>query len=170
MGGSSLKINKLTLKKMGELAIQLIRKDMEKGIFQNDTSKHKYSETYARYKKNDMRKFGRGKKKIGKGERLKPYKGVSIVSNETRFVNLILTGNLRDRIKATDIENGARVLFDSKDTGKILGALDLKRDIVNLRKTNIDKVSEFLVNNLPDDIAKEIKSLAVQRNLKITIN
>ncbi|MFN6947197.1 MAG: hypothetical protein ACK4ND_19825, partial [Cytophagaceae bacterium] len=86
-------IPQLVWKVVGQLAIQLTRKDVRgKGIFQND-KKFKYkSEQYKRYKRRGMTKLGRGKNKIGKGEKLEAYKNLSISSKKTRYVDFTLTG------------------------------------------------------------------------------
>ncbi len=151
---------------LGYYAIKLIRNDMKKGIFQNDTKNHKYSKTYAKYKKNDMRKFGRGKDKKGRGERLKQYKGVSITSHETKFVNLILTGSLMRNITAQDLNNGVRINFAGKDTGKILGAQELDRDIVQLREENQEKVTKLAEKLFANDVENGIKF----ENIRIVVN
>ena len=59
-----IKLSKQFWNKTGQLAVQWIRADAEKGKFQNNTSNHPYkSEQYKKYKANDMRRFTTGKAK-----------------------------------------------------------------------------------------------------------
>lgn len=141
---------------IGQKAIQLERNDIRnKGIFQ-DGSKHRYkSKTYAKYKKNDMRKFGRGVKKVGKGEKLKQYKGISISSRRTDFVDFTLTGAALNNMNFKLIDNGVRVYFNPADAGKVLGAEDNGRVLLNLRDANI----EILENTILKQIDANFKKL-----------
>jgi hypothetical protein len=117
-----IKLSKSFWTKTGQLAIQWIRSDAEKGKFQNNTSNYPYkSEEYKKYKANDMRRFtsgkasgqtksgkdlflqnkkaktaiqGKGNKTYGSGQRLKAYYGLPIESRQTSFINMVLTGRL----------------------------------------------------------------------------
>jgi len=140
---------------IGQLAIKLERQDIRRGIMQDGQSNlHYKSETYKKYKANDMRKFGRGEKRKGRGERLKQYKGLSISSKETGFVNLTLTGRMLNDMYQRVVSNGVEIHFASKDAGKVLGAEEQGRKILTLRDENLDKIEDELVKIFNKNVSK----------------
>lgn len=171
------KLTKLTKDiwlRIGQKISIWIYEDAQRGKFQNDAPSQSYrSESYKRYKANNMRRFtvGEGqtfsdkegyyfgktyfrnkkagfskKKGFGTGERLKGYKGVSIESGETSFVNLILTGQMFRGLKPiSSDEMSVTMSYAQKDAGKVLGAKRFGRIITSLNKSNIEKVKEELV-------------------------
>lgn len=147
-------------KRIGQLAIQWIRKDaQESGIFQNDSKDSYRSPQYRKYKANNMRRFTDGK-------RLKTSYATSISSNETSFVNMTLTGQLFRGLKVREINKfGVTVGYDPKDAGKIIGNEKYGRQIVGLRKENIAKVKEELLQGLSEEIKKELKDININIQL-----
>lgn len=180
-------------KRIGQLAIQWIREDARDGMFQNGVGDTYRSEQYKKYKRNDMRRYTTGagqifsdksgyffgttyfrnkkaKTRKGKtyttGERLSEYKGVSISSRETSFVNMILTGELFRGLKVRSIDNsGVTIGYESKDAGKILGNQKYGRQIVGLRDENIKKVKDELVKGLSEELKKELKDININIHL-----
>lgn len=165
MATEVFKISKNDWAVIGQLAAQYTREDARKGIFQNDKKRLKYkSKSYVRYKKNDMRKFGRGKSKKGAGERLKGYENISISSKRTNYVNLTLTGNLLNNMFATPSDDKVIVSFQPADAGKVLGAEDNDRQILGLRKKNIQRLEDYIVNSI-DENFKKLKRLSLTISL-----
>uniref|UniRef100_A0A6M3JXB9 Uncharacterized protein n=1 Tax=viral metagenome TaxID=1070528 RepID=A0A6M3JXB9_9ZZZZ len=167
-------------RKVGAFAVKWIREDTQKGIFQNDMRHDTYrSAQYKKYKQNDMRRFTKGKK-LGygratqssrsggsvqstvQGTRLKAYAGKSIASNQTSFVNMLLTGDLLKGLKTRTADNSSvTIAYDSADAGKLLGNEKYGRAMRTLRPANIDKVaslvSDFLDGKLKEWCSEPIK-------------
>lgn len=141
---------------IGQYAIKLAKNDIRQGIMQDGKSNLQYkSETYKKYKANDMRKFTQ------KGERLKQYKGVSISSNEVSFVNLTLTGKMLNDMFESVIDRGVEIHFSSKDADKVLGAEEQGRVILTLRDENIKTIENEFVKIFNQNI-KQLKKLELQ--------
>jgi hypothetical protein len=167
-----IKLSKSFWTKTGQLALQWIRADAEKGKFQNNTSNHPYkSEQYKKYKANDMRRFttksgkqaktaiqGKGNKTYGSGGRLKEFYTKHIESRQTQFVNMILTGDLFKGFKVKKSDNTSVTIGfnpNKADIGKLTGARDLGRELVGLSKENVEKVKGLIV----DEFNKNKKAL-----------
>ena len=148
-----------------KLTKQWIRDDALKGKFQDGKSGAQYrSAAYTKYKANDMRKFGRGKEKIGKGDRLKGYEAVSITSKETSFVNLTVTGHLFKNITFGAEDKGFYLEYAGKDSMKAIGNRDLGRDVIDISSENQDKILEKILNQLDGNIRDWAR-----KEMKITV-
>lgn len=142
-------------KRIGTLAAQWIGEDARKGIFQNNTSGYKYSEQYAKYKANNMRRFTDNK-------RLKNYYATSISSTDTSKVNMTLTGQTLKGLKVRTIENnGVTLGYEPADAKKIIGNRVHGYDIVGLNSANIDKVKDELVKGFSEEFKKLMKDKIV---------
>ena len=144
--GDVLKIQPNDWMRLGELIAKWVRKDMEKGVMQNDTQGHRYSRQYARYKANEMRRFTDGK-------RLKQYYASPIESTQTSYVDMTLTGRLKRSLQPLRaLSNGVRMAFGSENTGKILGGQKLGRDVVGLNENNQKKTLEWIASQIDEKI------------------
>ena len=113
-----------------------------------------------------------GKTKKGyknKNKRIDGYEGVSISSTETSFVNLELTGKLKQGLKIKETTDDSVTLsYRQEDIGKILGAESLGRSIVGLNDKNKDLAVEMIKQELSKKGYKKFSfELKVNVNLKI---
>lgn len=160
-----------------------IKEDALKGIFQNDVQNSQLSEKYKRQKGNFMKRFTKGgklkdfdpsqdfrgkrlygkKTKTNKGRNISSLRGVSILSNETRFSNMYLTGQTLNSIKYQPItesgyNTGFILWFEPRDTPKILGNRDkYGRDLVNIREKNLEFIQKEIEKELDHSIDKFTK-------------
>ena len=155
------------MRKLGLAEKRWIRDDALKGISQGlvATKFGSYtSEAYKKYKANYMKRFT--DRTGAKGTKLKAYQGQAVVSNETGFVNETLTGAMfRDMFVEEAIDNSVTISYAAKDAGKVLGAQDRDRIIVDLNQANRDKaVDEIfkIVSKNVDDWAKEDISITIK--------
>lgn len=146
--------------KLGREIATVVRQDFQSGIMQNDTQGHRYkSEQYKRYKANQMRTYS----KVNKGKRLKAYYGLPIVSTQTGFVDMTLTGRLSKGLRPISATNNSVLMgYMPEDTGKILGNQKHGYDVVGLNTKNI--------NFVKDKIIEELTVLERQIPNNITIN
>lgn len=167
--------------KVGSFVVRRIREDAGRGVFQTDEPvKKTYSKDYAELKERRFRAKtknryknlygGESGKKIlervkiangRKGERLEQYKGVSIVSTNTSFVDMTATGQtLRGLhvVEGSVTEKGVSVAFHPRDIDKIVGNQKpgLNRRLVGLNKRNVTKIQEMIITDIQDKVAKEI--------------
>jgi len=153
---------------------------------------YQYSEAYAKYKKNNMRRFTKGEGKTfsdkegyffgktyfqnkkagfskktgyGTGKRLKGYEGAPIASNHTSSVNMLLTGGT---IKGLAYSNSNKVgmvmAYKQKDAMKIIGNEEQGRDIRTLNNNNMNKVRSEFLKGLDENIREWAK-----KKLTITV-
>ena len=158
-----LKFNKSFWVKVGSWAVNQIRSDAQQGIFQTDEPvKKTYSKDYAELKENRMQtkvgtiKSGKNKGKA-KFEKIKQFKGVSIVSTNTSFVDMTVTGQTLRGLKITEtMPNGVQVAFNIRDLWKIVGNQKpgLNRRLVGLNKKNMNKLAEMTDNEIRQMIGK----------------
>jgi len=152
-------------KSLGTWIANKIRADAGQGVFQTDQPHKKtYSPAYAELKENRMKKVtgtiqsGKNKGKA-KREKMTAYKGVSITSTNTSFVDMTLTGQtLRGlHIKETT-SNGVILSFRPEDVKKIIGNQrpHLNRRLVGLNAKNRAKVREMVLNEIKRQITKQI--------------
>lgn len=166
-----------------------IKDDALKGLMQDNRQKLRYkSETYKKYKANNMRRFGRdtgynmegilGKqffktgtkaanrnKKTGftTGERLKDYRGVSIESNQTQFVDLTVTGRMINSLKVKQAGvDGVVMGFGMDQAGKVLGNKMHGYNVVGLNDKNRRLVKLAVV--------QEMKKRGMELPKKVVIN
>lgn len=143
------------LKAIGFLSAKLIRDDAKKSIWQNETKGGKYSKQYAKYKRNNMRSFLTG-------QRLKPYYGVSIVSNSTK-PDLHLTGQMFNGLTVKEIgDDYVEMSYNPMDAGKVSGAIKAGRDILNLNKKNQKIIQNYIKTNM--------QFSAYKKNFNVKIN
>lgn len=152
-----------------------IKEDASKGIMQNNTSGYQYSEQYAKYKANDMRRFtvdyikknGKTGRKPGEGKRLGSSTGkigyaTGSLSNETAFVNMRLTGATLDGLDAkTSDENSVTMAFNSADTQKLLGCRELGYDIIGLNTENTEKARQRIIEAYKKNVGKMPKKVTI---------
>lgn len=176
--------------RIGQLAIQWIRADAKDGLMQNDTSHTYRSEQYKKYKRNDMRRYTKGEGKVfsdaegyffGKtyfnnkkaktkkgtnhttGDRLEGYKGVSLASNQTSFVDMTLTGRMFRGLHVVKADNISVTLgYRSEDRMKVIGNRDkYNRDVANLNADNRAKVKQAILEQFNENIRKELKDITI---------
>lgn len=167
--------------KIGGLIPNWVYEDAKRGKMQNNGQGYHYkSETYKRYKANGMKRFTKGdaklssikgkkdlffknpkagldKKGIGTGDRLKSYKGVSIESTNTSFVDMILTGRTIKSLKPkSSDETGVVMAFGQDKAGVILGNAKRNYNIVGLNNNNRKKIRNIILAQLDNNLKKEI--------------
>lgn len=142
--------------KMGSYIKMWIKKDMKIGKLQGEKETDYYrSQEYIRSKSNYM--------KDEKGRNLKGYEGVSIKSNFTNSVNMMLTGQLVEGLTITETKgNSVTVEYKSKDYHKLENNARFGRDVANLNKANRDKATKAIT----EEFRKNIKSI-IKQNLTI---
>jgi hypothetical protein len=147
------------------LSIDIIRRiwnDAKQGKFQNGLSGLQYkSETYKEYKSRYMQ----GKRLTRK---IKPYDAVSVESNETNFVNMILTGGVKGShiFKVQSNNLGTDIYFDEKKKNVeaiLLGNESHGRVISALSKENQDYVFDEILSQVDEAIRKDFA-----KNITIT--
>lgn len=118
-----------------------------KGKVQLLTGKAFYNRTYAKYKQNYMNRFTDGKK-------LKAYSGRSVRSNNTKSVNMYLTGQTIDGFSYKGSNNHSMTVgYQDKDADKIIGNEALGRFITTLSEENQTKTLKVI----EDEFEKNIK-------------
>lgn len=164
-----------------------VKEDALNGIMQDGTSNHQYkSETYKRYKENDMRRFTtgtpamvsiKGQKDLyfknpkvttkykgrtyGSGERLAGYKSGAL-NNDVSKVNLHLTGLMMDGLhKKAQTENSVTMSYNPEDEGKVIGNKDNGYDVVGLNDANKEKVRQRIVDAYGSNISKLPKKIVI---------
>lgn len=101
-----------------------------------------YSPDYAKYKANFMRRFTDGRK-------LMKYAGVPVINNDTRQVNMLLTGRTIKRLKLTKIDDkGIEMEYHPDDYNKIIGNEQLGRSIRELSPKNKKWAKEQISNEI----------------------
>lgn len=129
-----------------------IKKDALNGIMQDD-KRPRYKQTkYTAYKKNDMRKFGIGEEKKGKGDRLKGFEGRPI-NTKTSKVNLHLTGDMFNQVQVKPTSNSARITFLQGE--KVLGNKRHGYNVFGLRNKNRKEALNFLDRQIEKTLKKE---------------
>ena len=160
--------------KVGDKIHDWVSDDADKGIMQDNTSMHQYtSPEYVRYKKNNMRRFTKGKgqtfsdkegyffgqthfkspkvtakykgRSYGAGDRLKGYEA-GVLSNQTSFVNMRLTSKTLNSLKGKNpTTNSITMHFDGTPAGILTGNRDRGYDIIGLRGENIGKIKKRIL-------------------------
>jgi hypothetical protein len=152
-----INISAQLMKEVGLKEKELIRRDSLKGISQDATGS-KFgaykSEQYKRYKAEWMRHRTtmKGQKRShNKGTLLK---GVSsVISNETAFVNMTLTGKMAEGLHIESVkENEVIMSYLPRDAGKIIGNQVLGRDVVGLNKANVEIVGDMIFQEMSKNI------------------
>lgn len=153
-----LKFNKGFWVKVGSWVVNQIRSDAQQGIFQTDEAvKTTYSKQYAELKANRMQTQGKDAKGKSKPEKVKSLKGVSIVSTNTSFVDMTLTGQTLRGLKVTEtMPDGVQVAFNIRDLWKIVGNQKpgLNRRLVGLNNKNMKRLQELFINEVATQVAK----------------
>ncbi len=146
-----------------ELAVKIkkwVWADMRRGILQGNQDVYK-SKEYVKYKNDYMRRrTDRGGKT--KGTKISPYQGVSIKSNWTKSVNMLLTGQL---ISGLEYLKSDRVslwmAYQDKDSDKIEGNEDLGRTIRGLNAKNIKKVKRAMIKEFNEN-KRKLKDIVIR--------
>lgn len=147
-------------KHLGGFIAKWVREDSKKGLFQNNAQHLAYrSRQYKKYKANDMRRFTDGK-------RLQAYRGQSIESNKTQFVDMTLTGKLKKGLRPRSwTKYSVTMGYNPEDAKKILGNKKYNRDVVGLNDKNkrlvkVELIKEFKkrqIEVIPKNITINIK-------------
>jgi hypothetical protein len=150
-----LNFSKNILIPVGEKLARKVRTDAFNGIFQNETKNQSYkSSQYAKYKANSMQKFGRGKAKVGAGEKLKGFYAKS-TNTESSFVNLHLTNKMMQSLSANQTKttnNKLVISFEPEETMKVIGNRDKGYDVTTLNNENQEIVLSDIVRLLDKNI------------------
>lgn len=141
------------------LALALrIKGDAKKGIMQNNTQGNRYrSRQYVDYKS----RFMQGKRLTRK---VKPYNAKSVISNQTSFVDMHLTGDMFDGLLSSpqaDADGfGGTIGYAPQDAGKVLGNQARGYDVLGVSTKNGDwvmnEILETIDENIRKDFAKDI--------------
>ena len=175
-----VKFNEAFWKKLGSAVITWIRTDAGQGVFQTDEPHKKtYNTDYARlkerrfkavtkrrYKNVDggMEYAGQGVERVRikdgrKGQRLGQYQGVSIVSTNTSFVDMTVSGQtLRGLHIADSTPKSVTLSYQPRDLWKIVGNQrpGLNRRLVGLRAKNFNKLKDMFMQDISNKIIKDI--------------
>tara|TARA_R100000458_G_C8225507_1_gene208654 strand:- start:288 stop:833 length:546 start_codon:yes stop_codon:yes gene_type:complete len=168
------KLNRDKMKVMAQFAIDLIRKDANDGIFQNDTGPHDYGshgDTKGRSKKtdgNNKYKNGqkylypdykaRGMRRFKDGKKIKGF-GAQSTDTRTSHVNMQLTGRTLRGIRAGARKDTAILRFDRGAV--VMGNANRSPDgydIYDLRPANQQKYA--------DELARILEKTNIQKYLK----
>lgn len=153
------KLNREVMKVIAQEAIDLIRSDANKGIFQNGVKNQQYGShgdtkgrspkrkgKYSDYKANGMRRFKDGVK-LQKTKRTK----YGATDTDTNFVNMNLEGRTLRSMRPGARKNTAIIRFDSASV--VLGNRARKPkgyDLFDLRKEN----RAIIANRIADVLAR----------------
>ena len=162
-----LKLKKTFWEQLSVYIKKWILQDMIKGVCQAYTGGTGYlSATYLKYKANYMKRFTtrtykKGTKHISAGTtttagtKLKAYEGISIRSNNTSQVNMLLTGQTIEGLEyKSSTDTSLKMSYKDKDEKKIIGNEDLGRFITTLNEENQTKA----VKMIEDELMKNIKN------------
>ena len=163
-------------KSVGSWIVNKIRADAGQGVFQTDQPHKKtYSKDYADIKENRMKKAvgtiqsGKNKGKV-KREKMEQYKGVSIASTNTSFVDMTLTGQTLRGLHVKDSTVSSVTLsFRPEDVKKIVGNQrpGLNRRLVGLNRKNQEHVHKLV----KAEIARQLKkSIAGKTTININLS
>ena len=151
-------------KKFGVFQAIMIKDGLENGTFQGKKKKDRYrSDQYKDYKSRDM-------KRKRDGKRLKAYESKTISSDETSFVNLMLTAamikSLRPRKQTKrSVTNGV----DSVHEGKVRGAAKLGRIFLTLNKKNKARGLKFIDKFMLDPQLKKWARTGIKVQFNLTV-
>lgn len=172
-----LKIPAYVMRIFAEGASRLIDDDAKNGIMQNGNTYGYKSKTYMKYKANDMRRFTNNKsnnkskvkkKKQSVNPRLKAYKGLTIESNETSFVNMTVTGRaLKGLHVSSATTNNAVLSYKQRDVMKVIGNKNRGYDILDIRTENMEKLKELVIDPYLTGGGKMIKNINLGINPQI---
>ena len=102
---------------------------------------------------------GNTKKGKAKRTRMEAYKGVSITSTNTSFVDMTLTGQTLRGLKVRVVtENGTTLAFELRDADKIIGNQrpHLNRRLVGLNKKNQTTVRDMVIDEMNRQVKKQL--------------
>lgn len=145
---------------LGESLVNMIRKRVKqsmgmKGKFAN------LSQQYYDYKKTNFKKKGRGKNRIGAGETLKTYQGMSFVGNVTRRANMQATGKMLAALQSTNATSKSIIIgWIGIHAHKVAMLFKTKNyQIVNLGTGDAfaKKEMDFIYKSIDKDIDRKIK-------------
>ena len=147
----------------GEKFVDWIMADALKGIFQNNTSGYQYaSDSYKRLKARYMERT-KDSKGGNKGTKVKSYFATSVISNETAFVNMVVSGRTINSLRpihsddtsvtvsyATDKIVTDRIIYNTPRGYDIVGLNTKNREIV--RNRIIDEYKKRQIEFIPKNI------------------
>ncbi len=146
-----LKASAKKMKIIAQDAIDRIHLDASGGIYQSGSgigpTSTKYNTTYARYKRNGMRRFTDGKK-------LKAYAGRS-TNTETRVVNMKLTGDTLRGMTARGKADVAQIAYRPEHRNLVLGNQDRGYDIYKLSPKNLEYIIDRFEGVIIDPALKK---------------
>jgi hypothetical protein len=158
------KLNRDKMKVMAQFAIDLIRRDANDGIFQNDTGPHDYG-SHGDTKGNAPQKLGKysdykanGMRRIRDGKKIKGF-GAQSTDTRTSHVNMQLTGRTLRGIRAGARKDTAILRFDRGAV--VMGNANRSPDgydIYDLRPANQQKYA--------DELARILEKTNIQKYLK----
>ena len=161
----AIKFSNTFWKSVGSWIVNKIRADAGQGVFQTDQPHKKtYSKDYADLKENRMKKAvgtiqsGKNKGKV-KREKMEQYKGVSIASTNTSFVDMTLTGQTLRGLHVKDSTVSSVTLsFRPEDVKKIVGNQrpGLNRRLVGLNRKNQEHVHKLVKAEIARQLKKSI--------------
>lgn len=108
------------------------------------------------------------KKKQSVNPRLKAYKGLTIESNETSFVNMTVTGRaLKGLHVSSATTNNAVLSYKQRDVMKVIGNKNRGYDILDIRTENMEKLKELVIDPYLTGGGKMIKNINLGINPQI---
>lgn len=137
-----------------EIGFKILKKEPPKdakiGLMQDNKQKLPYhSKQYMRYKANGMKRFTDGK-------RLKSYVGLPIVSKQTSFVDMTLTGRMWKGLFVKKADKfSVTMSFDPADKGKIIGNRKYGREVVGIN----DKNKALVENRIRKKLSKNMRQV-----------
>ena len=146
----TLKLTPTFWKKLGSYIAKWVREDFKNGVFQNDMQKLPYlSRQYTDYKSRRMAL------KTQPGKRLRSYYAQSIQSNQTSYVDMTLTGKLKDSLRPVKSDSRSVTMSYSpadKNPEKIAGNRIYGREVVGLNDKNRDKVFDRILKEIDENL------------------
>jgi hypothetical protein len=138
-----------------------INRDAKSGILQGENHSDNYvSKSYKKYKNNYMNRFTDRTGK--KGSKLKAYTGQSIKSNKTDKVNMILTGQLFNRLtKSASGAYSVTMDYGKENEMKIEGNEERGRDVRNYNDKNMNELTRKLDSFYQKKFNKGIKNIII---------
>ena len=181
-------LNEQDWRKIGTFANKLIQNNFGEGKFQNNKSNLQYlSRQYKLSKSLGMQRLTRdtkkGRKQVyqktnigygvsdvmrnkkGSSKRLSGYYQQPIISTNTAFVDMTLTGRLRDTlIVKENIPNGIRSGYSISDNnpGKIEGNRNLGREVLGLSTENQDKTKDYMIGLMKNHVKEFSQSISIK--------
>lgn len=133
-------LKRQTWQQLGVMIKKWIWNDMRNGQVQEYEGSRamQYSQDYAKYKRNNFRRFTDGK-------RLKGFLGKAVTSGQVNTVNMLATGELIKGLRVVKTRpDGVTLAYALKDRMKIKGNELLGRSVRTLNDENREKAVKYL--------------------------